>query len=618
MASYSRIGNYLLATELGADLFGKIQRGLTLTGNGFDHHVLIRTFSQEIIDAGFSSKVDEVNRTASILNGQRNFCQGYRVEGGRTPHIVSEYMAGRSLAALVEKNRQEQLPLGIDHALALLQGIAQPIMQMHDKGLRHGILSPASVWVSFEGAVRLIDAPYAATLCSLLPRCRNTTAGLARYRGPAGTSAFQQDLYSLGAILFELLTLDKLPSQELINSTLAKATLKASQEDAPIPEPIMGLLKQLLGMGKTFESPSALNAMLEHVLYDGDYSPTTFNMAFFMHTLFRDENEADIEEMQEDRTADFAPFLDLEPEQRSIFETESGLNYAKYVYIGGALLISLAGYFGYRMWQSDAKNQEMQAEMTRLQRSFNESESRLRDLSSQESAAKERVAAKARALREARTEREKARFLREKEEQDRMLAEIRREREKTQKAQQEVQRASQALARSVRPEKSPEAWTQPAPIHTPPPTRPRPEPEPEPKAQPLPTPRQPFPAKPRESPIPLPPPTTHPTPSVQEPVHSESPATILKKIIPVVQRVANKDFLPPALRTSEIKVTVEVFVTSQGKPAKVSIKQGVPGNFPYNDAAKQAAYESLYAPATRNGKPVDSLITVDYNFGRPR
>jgi len=41
-----------------------------------------------------------------------------------------------------------------------------------------------------------------------------------------------------------------------------------------------------------FESGAAFTSELESILYDGDYSPTTFNMGFFMHTLFRDEKRA--------------------------------------------------------------------------------------------------------------------------------------------------------------------------------------------------------------------------------------------------------------------------------------------------------------------------------------
>jgi serine/threonine protein kinase len=289
---------------------------------------------------------------------------------------------------MLEKAKHEQIPLGVDHALSVLQGVAQSLVQLHAKGVAHGTLSPHSVWVSFEGATQLLDAPIAGSLQSLLPKCPVASASLSRYRTVAGTSLLQTDLFSLGAILFELLTLDKLPSPELLSPTLAKATLKAAQEDGPIPHEILGLLKRLLGVDRVFESPSAFSTELERVLYDGDYSPTTFNMAFFMHTLFREENEHDLQAMKADQAADFSPFLEAEPNQRKIFETTGGQSFAKYLVWGGVGVAGLLGFFGWKTWDASKKAEKATQELAMLQRTFAENEAKLVDLNRQEMATK--------------------------------------------------------------------------------------------------------------------------------------------------------------------------------------------------------------------------------------
>ncbi|MDP2876230.1 MAG: hypothetical protein Q8O00_08605, partial [Holophaga sp.] len=318
MASYTRLGTYLLANELTADPFGRIHRGLSLSGSSLERHALVRTFSDEIIEAGLPSKLEEINRVAALLTTQRGFGHGYKVFGGRSMHVACDYVQGRSLAQMLEKSKVEQIPLGVDHALSVLQSLAQALVQLHGKGLSHGMLSPHSVWISFEGATHILDAPFAACLHTLLPKCPTIQASRASYQGPSGTSALQQDLFALGAVFYELLTLSKLPSHDLLTATLAKATLKAAQEDDLIPTEILGILKRLLGVEKGFESPSVFITELERVLYDGDYSPTTFNMAFFMHTLFREENEHDNQAMKADQAADFSPFLETEPTKTKI------------------------------------------------------------------------------------------------------------------------------------------------------------------------------------------------------------------------------------------------------------------------------------------------------------
>ena len=49
MASYVRLGPYLLSSELAADPAGRIHRGLSLAGSALDRHLLIRTFTEEVI-----------------------------------------------------------------------------------------------------------------------------------------------------------------------------------------------------------------------------------------------------------------------------------------------------------------------------------------------------------------------------------------------------------------------------------------------------------------------------------------------------------------------------------------------------------------------------------------
>ncbi|HWQ08609.1 MAG TPA: hypothetical protein VN436_05875, partial [Holophaga sp.] len=308
MSSYTRLGSYLLADELTADPFGLIHRGLTIVGSAFDKHFMVRTFSQEAIGAGLGDKVEEMNRAASNLAGSRGFGTNYHIEGGPAPMIASDYVPGRSLAQVLEKVKQEQIPLGVDHALSVVQGLAQSLIQLHNKGLAHGILSPHSVWVSFEGATQVIDAPYAAVLGSLLAKCPVIEASIARYRHP-DADPLRQDLFSLGAIFYELLTCEKLPAQDQIPAALARATLKAAQETDPVPAEILELLKRLLAISQPFENVGAFGTELERVLYDGDYSPTSFNMAFFMHTLFREENDLDTQAVKADQVADFSAYV---------------------------------------------------------------------------------------------------------------------------------------------------------------------------------------------------------------------------------------------------------------------------------------------------------------------
>ncbi len=100
--------------------------------------------------------------------------------------------------------------------------------------------------------------------------------------------------------------------------------------------------------------------------------------------------------------------------------------------------------------------------------------------------------------------------------------------------------------------------------------------------------------------------------------NANTPASMLQRVEPTPPRGLSRNQLPPDLRDSEIKVTAKVFVGVQGKPLKVMVQSVTVGAFGYDDSAKQAALQSTYAPATRGGVPINSWITVEYNFGKPK
>jgi serine/threonine protein kinase len=592
MASYTRLGSYLLASELTSDPSGKIQRGLTLLGSAFDHHKLIRTFSDELMEAGLGAKLGEAQRVADLLAGVRGFGANYHVEAARPAHVVCDYIPGRSLAQVLKKTREEQIPLGVDHALSVLQGMAQSVIQLHGKGVYHGTLSTHSIWVSYEGATDVLDAPYAAILQSLLPKARNLETALAPYRSAAATSPLQQDLFALGAVLFELLTLERLPAGAGIPAALASATLKSAQEDGPIPAEILQLLNRLLLVEAPFTTSAAFNESLEKVLYDGEYSPTTFNMAFFMHTLFREEADADAQAMKGDQAADYTPFLTSDSGSRTMLEPASSGNVMKYAVIGGGIVVVLFGALLLSNRANSRRNADLQEKIVSLQRENAANDAKLLDLSKAQEDQKRLQDSLSKKAVEGKTVEERTKAKKDLEEAKQKTDELARQREEALKKRQELSTRTQTIAQA-------------APAPQPPPQQQEP-----PKVEPP----KPEPPKPAAAPVAVPvKAAAAPSSDV-----AETFAAIVKKVPPIAPRVPNKGFLPVALREAEIRVSLKVFVDPQGRPLKVVILNGIDGPLGYNDAAQTAALASQYVPATKNGKPATGWVNVDYNFGRAR
>ena len=574
MTSYTRLGSYLIADELTADPFGKIHRGLSIVGATFDRHFLIRSFTEEVANAGIGDMIEEMNRVASNLTGNRGFGHNYHIEGGKVPVIASDIVAGRSLAQMIERAKREQIPLGVDHALSVLQGLAQSLVRLHGMGVSHGVLSPHSVWISFEGATEIIDAPYAAVLYGVLAKCPVISASIARYRRP-NASPLLQDLFSLGAILYELLTFEKLPAPDQITSALSSATLKAAQEETPLPPEILELLNRLLMVKQPFESVGAFNAELERVLYDGDYSPTTFNMAFFMHTLFREENELDNQAMKADQAADFSEFALSEPGVG-----DGGLNpHLKKVLMGtAAAAVVVLAAVAYMSYQSAQQAKAAKAALLIIQQQNAAKDKELAKLAADQWKADQALQ---QAIADAadKAKDDKAR------EQARLIAEQLQREADERKRQRDILIAQKAALKVQNPNL----------VVTAAPALPTPPPAP--------------------TPIPTPAPTPAPTPTPAVGAQ-EAPATVTNKAVPTTPH-PNKATMPLALQNADINVTVRVFVGPQGSPLKVLIGKGVDGSFGYNEAAREAALGSTYSPAMKDGKPATGWVTLEYHFGKP-
>ena len=592
MASYTRLGSYMLSSDLAADPIGKIHCGLSLVGSAFDRHHLIRTFSDEIIEAGFASKIPEAQRIAGLLAGSRGFGANYHLETGRAPFVVCDYIPGRSLAQVLRKTREEQIPLGVDHSLSVIQGIAQSLITLASKDVHHGALSPHSIWVTFEGATQIIDAPFAGVLAGLLPKAKNLEAALAPYRSATAKTGLAADLFALGAILYEMLTLEKLPAREGIPAALAQASLKAAQEEGPIPAEIASLLHHLLLDGQSFATMADFNRELERVLYDGDYSPTTFNMAFFMHTLFREESDQDAQAMKADQGADYTPFLPSDGGSRSLLVASDGTSRVKYFVYAGAAVLVLFGLMGRSLYMTNKHTEELQAQLAGLQREKAANDNKILDITKQEEAQKLLQDQLSRKATDAKTAEERNKAKKDLEEAKAKAEELGRQKDEALKKKQELTTASNTIVQNAQ-----------KPAQQPPPA-------PAPAPAPAVAIAQPTPQAPAAQPAPA------PAAATQEAV--ETVASFTNRAIPNAPHVANKAFLPAGLRDQDIKVAVRVFVDAQGRPLKVTIVKGVDGPFGFNDAAQKAALDSGYAPATRNGKPVTGWMNVEYNFGKPR
>lgn len=126
-------------------------------------------------------------------------------EQGRC-YIVTEHIHGaRTLAAFC---RQDGL-LRIDQVVEILFKCAKALHYAHSRGVIHRDIKPSNIMLTQDGDVRIIDFGIALVADSEISRIEGI-AGSPSYMSPEQVQSIEltprSDLYSLGAVMYELLT----------------------------------------------------------------------------------------------------------------------------------------------------------------------------------------------------------------------------------------------------------------------------------------------------------------------------------------------------------------------------------------------------------------------------
>lgn len=148
--------------------------------------------------------------SASSLN-HPNIVEMYDVgEDDGKYFIVMEYIEGKTLKSLIKRRGALTLPEVIDIMLQLTSGIAHA----HESYIIHRDIKPQNVMILEDGTVKITDFGIAMALNSNELTQTNSVMGSVHYLPPEqanGTGAtIKSDIYSLGILMFELLT-GKLP-----------------------------------------------------------------------------------------------------------------------------------------------------------------------------------------------------------------------------------------------------------------------------------------------------------------------------------------------------------------------------------------------------------------------
>ena len=145
-------------------------------------------------------------KAASALQ-HNNICVVYDIdetEDGQM-FISMEYLHGETL-----KQRIERGPMTIDEAVGITTQVAEALRKAHEHGIVHRDIKPANIFLTSEGAAKLLDFGLVKLSRPTMLTKAGSTLGTLPYMSPEqlrGTQVDQRtDIWALGAVLYEMLS----------------------------------------------------------------------------------------------------------------------------------------------------------------------------------------------------------------------------------------------------------------------------------------------------------------------------------------------------------------------------------------------------------------------------
>jgi serine/threonine-protein kinase len=207
-----------------------------------------------------------------------------RGEAEGTYYIAMEYLEGRSLKELIVSKGPAPINVAVEYARQILSALHFA----HLKGIVHRDIKPHNVLVGGDGRVKVTDFGIARAGASQMTEA-GSIVGTAQYLSPEqarGASVDQRsDVYSLGIVLYELLT-GTVPFNgdtpvEIAMKHLSQMPEPPSAKRPEIPRELDLVVMRALAKdpGDRYQSAEEMEADLERVARGASVSPETEDSA---------------------------------------------------------------------------------------------------------------------------------------------------------------------------------------------------------------------------------------------------------------------------------------------------------------------------------------------------
>ncbi|WP_284638931.1 Stk1 family PASTA domain-containing Ser/Thr kinase [Paenibacillus silviterrae] len=231
-------GRYEILERVGGGGMAIVYKGLDIL---LHRHVAVKILRQQYVhDEEFIQRFRREAQAAASLS-HPNVVSIYDVGQEEDVHyIVMEYVEGHTLNSLIK----ERAPLQVEEAIHIAVQICDALDHAHHNQIIHRDIKPHNILIGRNGRVKVTDFGIARAVTSSTITQTGSVVGSVHYFSPEhakGTPTGEQsDLYSLGIVMYQMLT-GRLP---FLGESPISVALKHLQEDVEEPRKVNPLIPQ--------------------------------------------------------------------------------------------------------------------------------------------------------------------------------------------------------------------------------------------------------------------------------------------------------------------------------------------------------------------------------------
>jgi serine/threonine protein kinase len=288
---------YRILHELGGGGMGRIFKGLLIGQAGFQRPVVIKRLRYLNDHNLVRLFVQEARRYAVLDHENIGRIFDFEDVGGEMS-IIMEYIDGWSLVEYLERHRQFGRIPEVDLTVFIVSRVCRALQYVFERAaMVHRDVSPSNVMMSREGTVKLIDFGIATRSGAKEVHLTGKPAYMAPEMILERRADHRSDIFSLGIVFYEMLTLSRLFQGPRTNDTLERilgdGKPSPRELNPDVPEAVEAVVQRALmrDPNKRFISAAEMGEACEHILYDKGYGPTNLTLKQCLSRLFATDSE---------------------------------------------------------------------------------------------------------------------------------------------------------------------------------------------------------------------------------------------------------------------------------------------------------------------------------------